>query len=198
MDGLTIGDVIQLDPRFSCWGPALCIVEEVRAWGVLCFFFADFKRDESPARSAPSRQAWRVRAHRRGNLVARANDQRCERVMSDDDRFARVAADKLRFIMEHREALLTAWVAETGIRPSHAVLCHQDVVSADGNAITTRVWVESNGGGERLALERVRALARNVDEMHRVSDGNLAADEIVIKFSSLIAALTGPATGGAS
>lgn len=49
MDDLTIGDVIQLDPRFSCWGPALCIVEEVRAWGVLCFFFADFKRDESPA-----------------------------------------------------------------------------------------------------------------------------------------------------
>lgn len=117
--------------------------------------------------------------------------------MSDDDRFARAAADKLRFITEHREALLTAWVAETGIHPSHAVLCHQDVVSADGNAITTRAWVESNSGGERLALERVRALARNVDEIHSVSEGS-AANELVIKLSSLIAALIGPATGGAS
>jgi hypothetical protein len=44
----TVGDVIQLDPEHSCWGPELCIVEQVFAWGVRCLFFTAHVRDGSP------------------------------------------------------------------------------------------------------------------------------------------------------
>ena len=30
-------DVIQLDPEHCRWGPILCIVDEVRDWGVTCY-----------------------------------------------------------------------------------------------------------------------------------------------------------------
>jgi hypothetical protein len=47
---------------------------------------------------------------------------------------------KLKFIMEHRERLLEAWIAETGIPPSEACLCTRDVVT--DTTITTHAWIE--------------------------------------------------------
>lgn len=44
-------DVIQLNPEYSHgWGPLLCIVEKVHAWGVTCYAIHPEKRFEPPAR----------------------------------------------------------------------------------------------------------------------------------------------------
>lgn len=44
------GDVIQLDPDHCDWGPLLCIVDEVKAWGVSCYALHPDKRGEPPPR----------------------------------------------------------------------------------------------------------------------------------------------------
>jgi len=44
-----VGDVIQLDPEHSPWGPMLCIVEEVHPWGVSCYWLGATARDRPPA-----------------------------------------------------------------------------------------------------------------------------------------------------
>lgn len=36
MTPVSVGDVIQLDPSHCRWGPLLCIVDEVKSWGVCC------------------------------------------------------------------------------------------------------------------------------------------------------------------
>ena len=43
-------DVIQLSPSFNDWGPLLCIVEEVKSWGVQCYALIPEKRNEVPSR----------------------------------------------------------------------------------------------------------------------------------------------------
>jgi hypothetical protein len=43
-----INDVIQLDPAQSPWGALLCIVSEVKAWGVQCYALVPRQRDEPP------------------------------------------------------------------------------------------------------------------------------------------------------
>lgn len=42
-----------------------------------------------------------------------------------------------RIVMENKEALLTAWVAEMGLLPSQSAICQQYI---DGH---WRIWVES-------------------------------------------------------
>jgi hypothetical protein len=44
----SVGDVIQLDPVHSCWGPQLCIVDNVNPKSVRCIFFTDHVKDEPP------------------------------------------------------------------------------------------------------------------------------------------------------
>ena len=39
------GDVIQLDPDHCRFGPLLCIVSEVKSWGVQCY--AVFNKEEA-------------------------------------------------------------------------------------------------------------------------------------------------------
>jgi len=47
---VTAGDVIQLDPDHSAgWGPLLCIVDELRVGGVLCYALHAEKRGEPPS-----------------------------------------------------------------------------------------------------------------------------------------------------
>lgn len=41
--------IVQLDPDKSEWGALLCIVDEVREWGVLCYAMTPTKRGEMPA-----------------------------------------------------------------------------------------------------------------------------------------------------
>jgi len=43
-----INDVIQLDPAQNDWGPLLCIVSEVKSWGVQCYALVPEKRGELP------------------------------------------------------------------------------------------------------------------------------------------------------
>jgi hypothetical protein len=43
-----INDVIQLDPAESPWGPLLCIVSEVKDWGVQCYAFVPTERNKPP------------------------------------------------------------------------------------------------------------------------------------------------------
>ncbi len=43
---------------------------------------------------------------------------------------------KLRMIDEHKEALVAAWVAETGLLPSESCMC------VEHNGITQRIWIE--------------------------------------------------------
>lgn len=50
-----------------------------------------------------------------------------------------VVADRLKFIAQHRESLVSAWVAETGYLPSESVLCIQNLPNS------VRVWVEKKG-----------------------------------------------------
>jgi hypothetical protein len=45
-----INDVIQLDPAQSPWGPLLCIVDEVKSWGVQCYALVPEHREEPPNR----------------------------------------------------------------------------------------------------------------------------------------------------
>ena len=40
--------VIQLDPEHSAWGPLLCIVDEVKSWGVQCYAIHPEERDKPP------------------------------------------------------------------------------------------------------------------------------------------------------
>ena len=47
---VTVNSVIQLDPTQSSWGPLLCIVDEVRSWGVRCYAFMVEDRHELPSR----------------------------------------------------------------------------------------------------------------------------------------------------
>lgn len=44
------GDVIQLDPSKHDWGPMLCIVDEVKSWGVQCYWLQAEQRGKPPAR----------------------------------------------------------------------------------------------------------------------------------------------------
>jgi len=37
---IAVGDVIQVDPEKSHFGAVLCVVSEVKAWGVQCYFLA--------------------------------------------------------------------------------------------------------------------------------------------------------------
>lgn len=44
-----VGDVIQLDPTLTVgadWGPLLCIVDKVKAWGVRCYHMQPTGRNE--------------------------------------------------------------------------------------------------------------------------------------------------------
>jgi hypothetical protein len=43
-----LNDVIQLDPTKNDWGPLLCIVDEVKSWGVRCYVLLPEKRGEPP------------------------------------------------------------------------------------------------------------------------------------------------------
>jgi len=44
-----INDVIQLDPAQSTWGPLLCIVSEIKTWGVQCYALVPDRRDKPPS-----------------------------------------------------------------------------------------------------------------------------------------------------
>lgn len=44
---IEVYDVIQLGPEHH-WGPLLCIVTEVRDWGVQCYALVPEKRGEQP------------------------------------------------------------------------------------------------------------------------------------------------------
>jgi hypothetical protein len=44
----TVNDVIQLDPAHCEWGPLLCIVSVVKAWGVQCYAIVATKRGDPP------------------------------------------------------------------------------------------------------------------------------------------------------
>jgi hypothetical protein len=43
-----VNDVIHLDPAQSTWGPLLCIVSEVKSWGVQCYALVPEQRDKLP------------------------------------------------------------------------------------------------------------------------------------------------------
>lgn len=42
------GDVIQLDPTKHDWGALLCIVDEVKSWGVQCYWLQATERGVPP------------------------------------------------------------------------------------------------------------------------------------------------------
>lgn len=56
------------------------------------------------------------------------------------DELLRLANEKLAMVSRNREALVTAWIAETGLLPSESCLCSQDEYR-DGQLVT-KVWVE--------------------------------------------------------
>lgn len=43
----SVDDVIQLDPT-NDWGPLLCIVDEIKNWGVRCYALVPQQRAEGP------------------------------------------------------------------------------------------------------------------------------------------------------
>ena len=63
-----------------------------------------------------------------------------------------------RHVLEHREALVASWVAETGLKPSESVICHG---YRDGHM---RLWIESKDENDK------RAVALEYD-MHKYSEG---------------------------
>jgi hypothetical protein len=67
---------------------------------------------------------------------------------AESDIYAQRAAQIARFIQRNRDVLIAAWIAETGLLPSEAVLYEQSC--ADG---TTRVWIEKQSD----ELQRWRA-----------------------------------------
>lgn len=63
---------------------------------------------------------------------------------------------RLREIEENKEAIIAAWIAETGLKPSDAVFCHQNM--PDG---MVKWWVESKAENEARMLK----LAEHYGEM---------------------------------
>jgi hypothetical protein len=49
MPNIEPGTVIQLDPEHCQWGCLLCIVDSVRAWGVVCYALMPEQRGTSPS-----------------------------------------------------------------------------------------------------------------------------------------------------
>jgi hypothetical protein len=45
---IEVGDIIQLNPETSPWGPLLCIVDKVSSWGVRCYWLVATTRGEPP------------------------------------------------------------------------------------------------------------------------------------------------------
>lgn len=43
------GDVVQLDPGKTHWGPVLCVVESRHAWGVMAYWFSHNSGPTGPA-----------------------------------------------------------------------------------------------------------------------------------------------------
>jgi len=60
---------------------------------------------------------------------------------------ARAAAEKVEYIAAHRERLIEAWVAETGLMPSESVLCINE--RREGDGVTMRCWVERRTEADR-------------------------------------------------
>jgi len=51
MDDIKVGDVIQLDPTKHDWGAIFCIVDEVKSWGVVCYWLQVDERGQVPDRA---------------------------------------------------------------------------------------------------------------------------------------------------
>lgn len=51
---VSVGDVIQLDPAKSAWGPLFAVVDSVKGWGVVCYFYVSGSHGEAPG-AAPLR-----------------------------------------------------------------------------------------------------------------------------------------------
>lgn len=49
MADINVYDVIQLDPSANDWGPLLCIVTEVKPWGVQCYAMHVEERGKPPS-----------------------------------------------------------------------------------------------------------------------------------------------------
>lgn len=47
-DFAAVRDVIQLDPEHNDWGPLLCIVDKIYAWGVQCYALIPEERHRPP------------------------------------------------------------------------------------------------------------------------------------------------------
>lgn len=53
----------------------------------------------------------------------------------------RQVSEMMKFIDQNREALIQAWLAETGLKPTESVLCQQTTYGRDGDVVL-KCWVE--------------------------------------------------------
>lgn len=81
------------------------------------------------------------------NPIFQETTERLRIVLDEGLRFKSPMADiekeMTRHILSTREALVMAWVAETGVKPSEAVICHG---IRDGHS---RMWVESKDENDK-------------------------------------------------
>ena len=95
----------------------------------------------------------------------------------------RIVKEKMNFVAQNQEKLVTAWIAETGVHPSEAILVTENV---NGKGVSQcRAFVEKRSDREKfLAMEDVvtRArLVRNMKADHPFRDSVLKAFDLAIE-----------------
>lgn len=65
------------------------------------------------------------------------------------------AQDRIAFVKAHRERFAAAFIAETGLKPSEAVMFEK--TSNDGDGITTRIWFEKRESGTEYVIDASEA-----------------------------------------
>lgn len=100
-----------------------------------------------------------------------------------------LAEEKLRYIAAHRERLVEAWIAETGLLPSESMLVEQNM--QDG---TTRVWIERQDAEMNAKIAANRALVREQQDDYA---GLRDTARAIVADPELLAAFIGGQTHGA-
>lgn len=79
-------------------------------------------------------------------IFAQVNDHLREELKFNDSGIKDMERRMIDIVLAHKEALIAAWVAETGLKPSESVICSG--VTNDG---MWRIFVESKEENEKRA-----------------------------------------------
>lgn len=91
------------------------------------------------------------------------------------DEMQKLVADRMKYILTHKEELIAAWAAQTGFAPDQAMLVQQDM----GDRIN--FWVESKTDRCLTHRNELAVLTRRIVKLQAVAEafGSVASEEKV-------------------